>query len=251
MYHIAMLHGSLQSNTTHDTYAPFQLSELTDHDFDYWALGHIHRRNILKEKPPIVYPGNTQGRHRNERGEKGCYHVVLTSDQAEMTFIPLQALQFTEVRIDLAACSEINQLEHKIQDVIEKQYEKTTPQLIDLTLASDQQNLMEWKNNGYIAEILDVINEEFTGWNNWRYIFRYEVEVTSQTEDELWLEANHFIGELFRQFEELPMESHLNELYKHRQGRKYLDPLTNEEKTAIKEEARQLLIHELLVKGGK
>src|SRR5690625_2514852 len=76
LFHIALLHGSLQSNTEHDTYAPFQLSELVHSDFDYWALGHIHQRSILKEDPPIVYSGNTQGRHRKETGEKGCYHVV-------------------------------------------------------------------------------------------------------------------------------------------------------------------------------
>src|SRR5690625_2029219 len=33
LYHLAMLHGSLQSNLDHDTYAPFQLSELINHNF--------------------------------------------------------------------------------------------------------------------------------------------------------------------------------------------------------------------------
>src|SRR5690625_7899409 len=71
LFHIALIHGSLQSNTEHDTYAPFQLSELVHSDFDYWALGHMHQRSILKEVQPIVYSGKTQRRHRKESGDIG------------------------------------------------------------------------------------------------------------------------------------------------------------------------------------
>src|SRR5690625_3545256 len=88
-YHIATLHGSLHSNTDHDVYAPFYISDLAEKDFDYWALGHIHQREILKEDPYIVYPGNIQGRNRKEQGEKGCYHVSLSSTGTMASFIPL------------------------------------------------------------------------------------------------------------------------------------------------------------------
>jgi len=69
--HIGMLHGSLAGDETHAVYAPFTKSELLAKRYDYWALGHIHVRQQLHESPPIVYPGNLQGRHRNERGTKG------------------------------------------------------------------------------------------------------------------------------------------------------------------------------------
>jgi DNA repair exonuclease SbcCD nuclease subunit len=251
LYHIAMLHGSLQSNSEHDTYAPFQINELVQKDFDYWALGHIHQRDILKEDPFVVYSGNTQGRHRKETGEKGCYHVVLSEASTEMTFIPLQALQFTNVMIDVSKCNEVNQLESFIHDVIQKQFEKTTPQLIDLTLTSDQQNLNEWKNNDYLDEIIEIVNETFVDQTNWNYIFRYTIKVERTKIDQALLEANHFIGELLRQFEETPIQPHINELYKHRQGRKYLELLSDEEKSTIKDKAQQLLFSELLGKGGK
>lgn len=251
LYHIAMLHGSLQSNSEHDTYAPFLLSELMNHDFDYWALGHIHQREIIKEDPFVVYSGNTQGRHRKETGEKGCYHVVLSEAHTKMTFFPLQTLQFTNVEIDVSACNEINQLELMIHDVIQKQYEKTTPQLIDLKLVSNQQNLHEWKNNDYLEEMIEIVNEDFVDQTNWNYIFRYTIKVEQMKDDQVLLEGNHFIGELSRQFKEAPIKVHINELYKHRQGRKYLETLSEEEMLNIKEEAQQLLISELLEKGGE
>ena len=79
-FHIGMLHGSLAGDETHAVYAPFTKSELLAKQYDYWALGHIHLRQQLHEEPPIVYPGNIQGRHRNERGEKGFYEVSLTKN---------------------------------------------------------------------------------------------------------------------------------------------------------------------------
>src|SRR5690625_125979 len=60
-FHIATLHGSLHGDTAHTAYAPFNLKELLQQEFDYWALGHIHNRQVLHNSPPIVYPGNIQG----------------------------------------------------------------------------------------------------------------------------------------------------------------------------------------------
>src|SRR5690625_1316560 len=251
LFHIALLHGSLQSNTEHDTYAPFQLSELVHSDFDYWALGHIHQRSILKEDPPSVYSGNTQGRHRKETGEKGCYHVVLSEVSTDLTFIPLQALQFSDITIDVSNCTGVNQLESLIHDQVQHQYQQTTPQFIDLTLVSDQQSLYEWKNNGYLAEMIEILNETLIDQVNWNYIFRYAVKIERTIDDQMLLEGNHFISELSRQFEEQRMESHLNELYQHRKGRKYLETLSEEEKIEVKDEAQLLLIHELLARGGE
>ena len=251
LYHIAMLHGSIQSNTDHDTYAPFQLSELVHSDFDYWALGHIHQRSILKEDPPIVYPGNTQGRHRKETGEKGCYHVVLSEVNTDLTFIPLQALQFSDITIDVSNCTVVNQLENLIYDQVQHQYQQTTPQFIDLTLVSHRPNLYEWNNNGYLTEMIEMVNETLINQTNWNYIFRYVINVKRTNDDQMLVEGSHFIGELSRQFEEQPMDSHLNELYQHRHGRKYLETLSQEEKKAIKDEAQQFLIQELLSRGGE
>src|SRR5690625_6385033 len=89
-----MVRGSLHSNTGYGVYAPFYLRDLVEKDFDYWALGHIHQREILKENPHIVYPGNIQGRNRKEQGEKGCYYVTLSQASTTVSFVTLQAIQF-------------------------------------------------------------------------------------------------------------------------------------------------------------
>ena len=56
-FHIGMLHGSVEGDAEHNRYAPFQIRELKEKLFDYWALGHIHKREILSEEPYMIYPG--------------------------------------------------------------------------------------------------------------------------------------------------------------------------------------------------
>lgn len=248
-YHIAMLHGSLQSNTTHDTYAPFQLSDLIEKPFHYWALGHIHQKEILKEEPAVVYPGNTQGRHRLEYGEKGCYHVVLSEAKPKLTFIPLHAVEFCNITIQTSDCTEIQHLENNIKTAIE-QLEQTVPLLIDITFKSESQRLHDWENQNFITELIDLTNERLIEQPNWRYIFRYHIQINQRLDKETFTEGNHFIGELSRQIERNQTHSQVKSLFNHRQARKYLDVLSLDEENSIKRAAYDLLLNELQFKGG-
>ena len=63
LLNIGVLHTSLSGREGHQPYAPTTADRLTDKAYDYWALGHVHTREIVRESPWIVFPGNTQGRH--------------------------------------------------------------------------------------------------------------------------------------------------------------------------------------------
>lgn len=70
---IAMLHTDMGGEGS--PYAPCSLDDLKRTKMDYWALGHVHTRKIVKQTPYVVYPGNTQGLDLTESGPKGCYLV--------------------------------------------------------------------------------------------------------------------------------------------------------------------------------
>lgn len=77
---IGVLHCSVSSLAAADYYAPCSVSDLLAADLDYWALGHIHERQLVHNAPPMLYAGNIQGLHCNENGAKGCYEVLFDGD---------------------------------------------------------------------------------------------------------------------------------------------------------------------------
>ncbi|MFR0079113.1 MAG: metallophosphoesterase family protein [Veillonella parvula] len=60
--------GSSVGSENHNVIGPCNLTDLTEAAMDYWALGHIHKSQVLSEEPLVVYAGNSQGLHRKEHG---------------------------------------------------------------------------------------------------------------------------------------------------------------------------------------
>lgn len=96
---IAMLHTSLAGAEGHDPYAPCTVAELTAAGFDYWALGHIHRRQVHSEAPWIVMPGTPQGRDIGESGPKSS--TLLTIEKTiKIEEVPTSVVEFLHIQID-------------------------------------------------------------------------------------------------------------------------------------------------------
>ena len=70
--------------------------------FDYVALGHVHRHQILCEHPLMVYPGSIERVDFSEEQEdKGFVLVNLTQGQVDAEFCPLPVRPFRTIRADL------------------------------------------------------------------------------------------------------------------------------------------------------
>ena len=73
-------------------------------EYDYWALGHIHKREVLHAADPVIaFPGNVQGRNVRESGPKGC--LLVTVDDAQNVtaeFRPLDVVRWGVCRVDAA-----------------------------------------------------------------------------------------------------------------------------------------------------
>ena len=71
LLNIGLLHSEIGGGE--GDYAPSTVATLIGKGYDYWALGHIHDRKVLRQGDPwILYPGVLQGRHIAETGAKGC-----------------------------------------------------------------------------------------------------------------------------------------------------------------------------------
>jgi DNA repair protein SbcD/Mre11 len=107
-FNIALLHTSVDGREGHDNYAPCSVAQLRDHGYDYWALGHVHEREVLCRDPWILFPGNTQGRHARETGIKGATLVTVQDGRIihEPEHLVLDTVRWVQVPVDLAGAAD-------------------------------------------------------------------------------------------------------------------------------------------------
>jgi exonuclease SbcD len=75
--------------------------------FDYVALGHVHRHQVLCEQPLMVYPGSIERVDFSEaQEEKGYMLVQVSRGQAQAEFCPLAVRPFQTIQVDLTTADD-------------------------------------------------------------------------------------------------------------------------------------------------
>ncbi|SDW06745.1 metallophosphoesterase family protein [Roseicitreum antarcticum] len=98
---IALLHSSLGGAVGHDIYAPCSVADLVGAGFDYWALGHIHKRQVHSQAPWVVMPGIPQGRDIGEAGPKSATLLTIEQGQIDVTEVPTSVVEFVQTEVDV------------------------------------------------------------------------------------------------------------------------------------------------------
>lgn len=245
---IGMLHGSIRGDEAHDVYAPFTKDELLGKGYDYWALGHIHKRQVLHDHPPIVYPGCLQGLHRKESGRKGFYDVTLEQGSASLTFIPAGALIFGTVEVDCGGIRHADEWLERCMHQIDAFKEANGPGLVDLLLTGIDEEAEKMFSDAPRSEWLEFIRETTVRDCPDIAVHRLSMKPAA---------IPTIPGGLFRDvleelgsWDEDGWKSGLSDLYSHRQAYRFTGRLDEEAVRAIREEAKRLLA-EGLMKGGR
>lgn len=237
IYHIAMLHGSLHGDQDHDPYAPFRLEDLQREPFDYWALGHIHKRAIIQEKPPIVYPGNIQGRHRKESGAKGCYYIEMNQMETTKQFIPLQHVNIVDEQIDITEVKAITEVEQTIMKKLTGN--EAERRLIYITFMTNEEQLSTLGLKERLQDLIDVINETLLMDSHWQYIFNYSITVLDEGKVNV---DTFFMEEINEAVETIDVVKTIDDLYRHPQAKKQLQMI---DESDIIERAIQYITDEM------
>jgi exonuclease SbcD len=123
--HIMVAHGTVQSAVYgsersvmlgHDLVLP--LSVLKNPNWDYVALGHIHRHQALEPAwaPPVVYPGSVERiDFGEEREAKGFVIAEVESGRCSWTFRDLEARRFVTIRVTADADDPTAQIVDEIE----------------------------------------------------------------------------------------------------------------------------------------
>jgi exonuclease SbcD len=168
-YNIGLIHTSYENtyklDETHN-YAPTNKDMLDKCEYDYWAFGHIHKREILINDPyTAVYSGNPQGLSTkpsetcNENSEgKGCYLVEVKDFESELTFKPLDDARFftaiVEVRKDQDISEIVNNSIKKIESI-----QNVNPGIF-LMITIELEGKSDYYNLILEDELLTSLNEE-------------------------------------------------------------------------------------------
>jgi exonuclease SbcD len=100
---IGLLHTALSGRPGHEPYAPCRAEALIDRGYDYWALGHVHQREIVARSPWIIFPGNLQGRHARETGAKGATLITVEDGRiVEVEARALDVVRWDAVEVDVS-----------------------------------------------------------------------------------------------------------------------------------------------------
>ena len=118
-FNVGLLHTSCEGAAGHNPYAPCRVDELVQKGYHYWALGHVHAYAVLHERPWIVFPGNTQGRHIKETGEKGCVIVHVDGREVRLRRAALDVVRWKLIEITLGENDDVHALYVRAREALE------------------------------------------------------------------------------------------------------------------------------------
>jgi exonuclease SbcD len=140
------------------------LSDLALPAFDYIALGHIHKQQVLKEEnPPVVYAGSLERiDFGEENDEKGFYVIDMQTKGGEKEvnykFQPVNARRFFTINLDLKA--EETDPTATILNAIKTQKEITKDSIVRLNIKLPSSLEGQLRNNDIKEALKDT--ESFT-----------------------------------------------------------------------------------------
>lgn len=246
--HIGMLHGSVDTDLEHAVYAPFTISQLTEKQYDYWALGHIHKRQVLSQQPPIIYPGNIQGRHRKESGEKGYYDVELSSEDCQFTFQETTVIRYMEQVIDCHSVNHATELLELVEAELSKLRQQNGAIMLELSLTNFTEEFEPVFLQAGDEEWLQTIREQQSDTEPFIWIQSLKAQLTSGSFQETALTT-----ELFQTIEELSQQQLFEmtaDLFNQPKYAKYMDRLSEDDWQQLQQQATEKLQRHLSM-GGK
>ena len=198
-FNIGLLHTSLTGRAGHDTYAPTDLPTLVAKGYDYWALGHVHAREVLNERPRIVFCGNLQGRHAKETGVKGCELVTVEAGRIEAEFIALDVVRWSQLSVPLDGVDRLESLNEAFARALEPVLAGTTDRLhaVRVTLTgSTELHRLEAAQPGTLAAAMHAAAQDIGTAEIW--IEQVRLDLSTPLDRARAAQRQDAVGELVR-----------------------------------------------------
>lgn len=205
-FNIGVLHTSLTGRVGHDPYAPTDVTTLSAKNYDYFALGHIHTREVVREaNPRIVFPGNLQGRHVGETGSKGCELVIVDGNTiTSAEHVSLDVVRWHHLTLDVTGLGSVTSLAQKFQDACKGGIAGAQDRLHAMRVTVRGESTLyalEARDPGSIGAAIQAATQDFEGADLW--IESVQLELRSPIDREAAAQRPDAVGEVVRLVDEL------------------------------------------------
>lgn len=120
LFTIGLLHTSLDGRPGHADYAPSTLDVLRGRGYQYWALGHVHQREVVATDPWVVFPGNLQGRQVRETGAKGASLITVEDGEVRtVEGLALDVVRWASCPVDVSAAGSFDESVAKAAEALD------------------------------------------------------------------------------------------------------------------------------------
>ncbi|MGD9934932.1 MAG: exonuclease SbcCD subunit D [Dehalococcoidia bacterium] len=232
-FSIGLLHCNVGGNTDHDAYAPCTLDDLRAVGLDYWALGHVHTRQVLSaHSPTVVYPGNSQGRNPRETGSRGVYVVEADElGQASLEFVETAMVRWESAQIDIQAIETEQDLLDAALGLAGELLEQAGRDVVYRLALVGRGDLNDAvRRYAFSADLRDQLNIEWSGGTPFAWCEQVDVRTSPALDRERLRAGADFVADLLRLFDEVKDDAGLlgrittdvDQLYNHARIRRAL-----------------------------
>jgi DNA repair exonuclease SbcCD nuclease subunit len=173
---VGLLHANVGGNPDYDAYAPCSLDDLRAGGMDYWALGHVHKHEVLSRDPWAVYAGSPQGLNPKETGRHGCCVVEVTRGGAvSMEHVDLAPVSWAVAELDASAAQDIDDIERLLQGGCEAvRTSERRPVVVRFALAGRSEAHGVLARPGSLADLHEAVRREEASGEPWLWIDRLD-----------------------------------------------------------------------------
>lgn len=268
LLNIGLLHTALAGREGHESYAPTTPERLIGKGYHYWALGHVHTRETVRQNPWIVFPGNTQGRHAREVGPKGCVVVEGDADEGirSVEFVATDVARWQHLTLDATDVANLDDLQAAVQQAVRGAVLESGDRLLALRISVGGRTPLHGKLAGspesFRAEVCAWLNEA-SGGTAW--LEKIKLSVSAPMDLAALAARDDPFGILLRRLDELAAdpeglarlaESTLSELEQKipaelRERDALLKPLSEEVRAEALASARERLLAAISLDGAQ
>jgi DNA repair exonuclease SbcCD nuclease subunit len=197
---IGVLHANVGGRTDYEPYAPCGLDDLRAARMDYWALGHIHKPEVLAEDPAIVYAGCTQGLQPNESGMRGCRLVTASPGGVTSEFVPTASVVWGAGTVDASQLGTVDEVRAALDAAIDAVGHEAgdRPAVMRIEMTGRSETHSQLARPGALHDLLSDVRSDALDREPWVWVDRIADRTRPALDLDVLREGEDLAGDLVR-----------------------------------------------------